>query len=220
MAYFRAGLSVFDCVAHIAQWKFGGLENVNSFLDFASGHGRFTRILKAAYPAERIWASEILPGAVAFQRDEMGVHAIQSTTQPEDFHADQTFDFIYVGSLFTHLPDHLFRRWLNRLYELLTPNGILAFTTHGPGHLKAGVTMPAAGIYYIPETEIPSLDPEVYGATIVTPEYVKKLFRTLLKALIFDIRSARSHSGKTCGSYLGSRCQPRLFCTIRDHRGT
>jgi SAM-dependent methyltransferase len=150
----------------------------------------------------------------------MGVHAIQSTAQPEDFHADQTFDFIYVGSLFTHLPDHLFRRWLNRLYELLTPNGILAFTTHGPGHLKAGVTMPAEGIYYIPETEIPSLDPEVYGATIVTPEYVKKLFRTLLKALIFDIRSARSHSGKTCGSYLGSRCQLRLFCTIRDHRGT
>jgi hypothetical protein len=76
MAYFRAGLGIFDCVADIAKWKFGGLEKVGSFLDFASGHGRFTRFLAATYPKEKIWAAEILPDAVRFQREYIGVNAV------------------------------------------------------------------------------------------------------------------------------------------------
>lgn len=179
MAYFRAGLGIFDCVADIAKWKFGGLENVGSFLDFASGHGRFTRFLAAAYSKEKIWAAEILDDAVQFQSMRLGVNALQSTTVPEDFEPNRKFDFIYVGSLFTHLPDHTFRRWLQRLFQLLTPTGLLAFSTHGLDHLKQEEVMPEQGIHFIPGSEAPSLNADDYGATVVTGDYVAK---AILKA--------------------------------------
>ena len=175
MAYFRVGLNILDCVSDVAKWCFGGLEKVGSFLDFACGHGRFTRVLAAVYPKSRIWASEILSDAVRFQRDQLGVNALQSATKPEDFNPGRTFDFIYVGSLFTHLPDQTFARWLKQLYELLTPNGVLAFSTHGVELLKTGASMPDNGIYYIPQTEIPSLNPEDYGATLVSTDYVRRV---------------------------------------------
>lgn len=173
MAYFRAGLGIYDCIAEVARWKFGGLDKVNSFLDFASGHGRVTRFLATVCPKGTIWASEILPDAVRFQRDVLGVNAIRSSTDPDDFNVDQKFDFIYVGSLFTHLPDRTFRRWLRKLYSLVNPEGLLAFSTHGLDHLKPDVTMPPEGLYFIPQTEVPSLNPQDYGASIVTDDYVK-----------------------------------------------
>jgi hypothetical protein len=39
--------------------------------------------------------------------------------------------------------------------------------------------MPASGIHYIPSTEIPSLDTEDYGATMVTPQYVQSVIRNV-----------------------------------------
>ena len=74
MAYFRAGLSILDCVKDIVRWRFGpaGFQSVGSFLDFASGHGRFTRFLTAMMPANRIHSAEILPDAVRFQKKRSG----------------------------------------------------------------------------------------------------------------------------------------------------
>ena len=177
MAYFRAGLSIYDLVAYVADWAFGGLQNVHSFLDFASGYGRFTRVLAAQYPPEQIWASDILPETVGFQQREFGVNAFLSTTSPEQTQPGLLFDFIYVGSLFTHLPESTFRRWLQKLYSLLTPNGVLVFTTHGLEHLDPGIPEPPGGFHYITQTEIPALSTRDYGATLVSEAYVKSILQ-------------------------------------------
>src|SRR5712692_5834611 len=52
--YFRAALQIMT-------WAFGEPGKVSRFLDFACGYGRGTRFLATAMPAERIWASDILP---------------------------------------------------------------------------------------------------------------------------------------------------------------
>lgn len=175
MAYFRAGLSIFDCVADIAKSSFGGLANVGSFLDFAAGHGRFTRVLAGVHPKSQIWAAEIIPDAVRFHAQVLKINSIQSTPTPEDFRPSRSFDFIFVASLFTHLPNRTFTGWLKRLFELLTPNGILVFTTHGPEHMKPEDTMPPEGMLFVPSSEIPSLSTEDYGAAIVTPAFVRRV---------------------------------------------
>jgi SAM-dependent methyltransferase len=177
MAYFRAGLNIYDFVAAVAGWRFGGIDKVQSFLDFASGHGRFTRYLAGVMPRERISAAEILSDAVQFQREQFRVNALQSTTVPEDFECDRKFDFIFVSSLFTHLPDATFVRWMRRLYELLTPEGILVFSVHGKNHLPPNEFIPESGIYFFPASEIPTLDVNDYGVTIVNKDYVRRAIR-------------------------------------------
>lgn len=108
-----------------------------------------------------------------FQEEHFGVHALQSATHPDQFTCEQKFDVIFVSSLFTHLPDRTFTPWLKRLYNLLTPGGILIFSVHAENMLPKDTPMPESGIHFIPATEVPSLDVADYGATVVSEEYVK-----------------------------------------------
>ncbi len=93
---------------------------------------------------------------------------------PSDFSPGVTFDFIWVGSLFTHLPEHSFGEWLKRLYSLLTRTGLLVFSTHDTHLMPPGREMPESGVFFEPLTEIPSIDTSDYGATIVTEQFVTK----------------------------------------------
>ena len=96
----------------IANHKFGGVSNIGKFLDFASGHGRLTRFVVQVLDANRVWISDIKPGAVDYQKTQFGVHGFVSTSLPEDILVDQAFDCIFVGSLFSHLTNETFARWL------------------------------------------------------------------------------------------------------------
>src|SRR6478672_11455417 len=68
--YFRSGAQLMEVVRQVVEWKFGSLEKVTAFLDFASGYGRFTRFLVQHMPAARIWVSDIQANAVAFQEEQ------------------------------------------------------------------------------------------------------------------------------------------------------
>ena len=64
--YFAAGLQMLNLVQDLARKKCGSLMNIRSFLDFASGYGRFTRFLVKELPRERVWVSDIYENAVEF----------------------------------------------------------------------------------------------------------------------------------------------------------
>jgi SAM-dependent methyltransferase len=175
LEYFVGGLQMLNLVQDLATKKCGSLINVRSFLDFASGYGRFTRFLVKELPPERVWVSDIYDGGVKFQQQQFGVHGIVSVPDPDKYLCARRFDFIFVASLFSHLPEATFKKWLRKLYNLLAPGGILVFSVHDQAVLPSDVAMPATGFFFQPHSESRSLDKHQYGSTWVNEDFMRKV---------------------------------------------
>ncbi len=172
--YFGVALQQHDAARQVlALANPGGTEGL-AVLDFACGWGRLLRFLTHSLRPSQVWASEIQADAVRFVGEEYGVASVPSAYDPDAFRPGRAFDFIWVASLFSHLPDHLFQRWIARLLEQLTPAGVLCFSVHDERLLPPGIPMAAAGIHYIGTSEIEELDNRAYGTTFVTEAYVRR----------------------------------------------
>jgi len=128
--YFDVGHSALRCVrsAMLAANK----ATVRNILDFASGFGRVLRMLKAAFPAADLTACDISREAVDFCAKAFGADPVQSAENPADIKFNKKFDLIWCGSLLTHLEAAPVLEFLGLLQSLLSSDGILVFTTHGP----------------------------------------------------------------------------------------
>jgi SAM-dependent methyltransferase len=174
--YFCVALQQYRATQRLLDLAFPqGLDD-KLILDFACGYGRALRFLVQTYPAQQIWASDIQDDAVAFVQSQFGVNAMVSEADPENFQPGKKFQFIWVASLFTHLPDRLFRVWIARLYALLADDGFLAFSVHDEAILPPGYRLAANGMLFQPESEIGELDSAVYGTTHVNEAYVQSVF--------------------------------------------
>lgn len=156
-------------------------------LDFACGFGRALRFLKFTAPGHTLHASEIQADALDFVRDSLGIETLLSAADPADFSPSGNYDFIWVVSLFSHLPDTLFIGWLKRLAGLLSDDGLLCFSVRGASQLAASKRLPADGILYERAREISPLDVDIYGTTYVSDAYVTDKIRNLGS----DVRFAR-----------------------------
>ena len=172
--YFSFGKLMLGEVSRVVEWAFEGWGNVGSFLDFACGHGRFTRFLIQRLPACRVVASDIYPDAMGFQESEFGVRSVVSCSRPGDYELAQRVDVIFVASLFTHLPAATFRDWLERLLALLSDNGILLFSTSGM-NMKPPRVPERDGFAFARDSESRSLSLDEYGQTFASPEYVGRI---------------------------------------------
>ena len=173
--YYAIGSRILDSVKQIVEWHFDKFENVSSFLDFACGYGRFTRFLIQELPPDRVWVSDIYASAVKFQEEYFGVNGIVSTRKPEDYAVERKFDCILACSFFSHMPEKTFVNWMQNLYDLLSPKGLIMFSVLDMELLPSHVEVPASGIVFSPLSESRSLDKEEYGTTYVTEEYVNKI---------------------------------------------
>jgi SAM-dependent methyltransferase len=128
-AYFRWGESAVACIrlALLAAER----DDPSSVLDFACGHGRVLRTLKAAFPDAKLTACDIDRDGVDFCARTFGAEPAYSSANPEEIAIEGRFELIWVGSMFTHLDAG---RWVGflRLFEsLLEAGGMLVFTTGG-----------------------------------------------------------------------------------------
>lgn len=142
-------------------------------LDFACGFGRLVRLLSCCDRDLHLSVSEIQPDALRFVADTFGADPLPSSLRPEDFAPPQRFDFIWVASLFSHLPEGLFHRWLKQLHGLLTPRGVLCFSVHDEALVPPGQAMPPGGLLFRPQSENADLDAEAYGTTYVSEAFVR-----------------------------------------------
>jgi SAM-dependent methyltransferase len=172
IGYYTIGARILSAIRQIGDWHFGRLESVPSFLDFASGYGRSTRFLSRVIPPSHIWACDIYADAVGFQQRSYGVNGIVSVPDPARFPRDRKFDYIFVSSFFTHMPQGTFGAWMKALFELLTPQGILAFSTHDFSLLPPTVERPATGILFAASSESRTLPGGQYGSTYVNEQFV------------------------------------------------
>ncbi|MEM1169435.1 MAG: methyltransferase [Cyanobacteria bacterium P01_H01_bin.35] len=177
LRYFSNGKRILDAVKQIVELYFDGFENISSFLDFASGYGRFSRFLLQEIPSNKIWVSDIYPEAVEFQKQQFSVEGIVSTNSPEDYRINQKFDCIFACSFFSHTPQKTFIGWLEKLYSCLTENGILIFSTHDLSLMTIETDVEAEAIYFTPESESLFLKTEDYGVTYVGEKWVGKVIQ-------------------------------------------
>jgi SAM-dependent methyltransferase len=111
------------------------IEEFDSILDFGCGCGRtirtfhdleHTRLLGSDYNPELIqWCRVNLPFA------KFSVNGLA----PPLSYEDDSVDFIYSFSVFTHLPENLQYAWIAELCRVLRPGGYLMLTTHGETYL-------------------------------------------------------------------------------------
>jgi SAM-dependent methyltransferase len=207
--YFHQGAEIHDTIMQIANWRFGDLASVPKFLDFACGYGRSTRFLVRNLKPSKIWVSDIYKEAVEFQKRTFDVSGFVSVTDPSTLVSETGFDMIFVASLFTHLPESRFEAWFKRLFSMLSPNGILAFSVHDEA-LAAGRSIPSSGIFFSPESESQSLSKAEYGTNVVTEGYVSGVIKRVAGS------TWKYHRGRKvmCGVhdvYLVSRDQEEGF---------
>ncbi|MBX3484067.1 trans-aconitate 2-methyltransferase [Phenylobacterium sp.] len=169
--YIESALRTFDVYGRLAE-SIGGFGQIRRALDFGSGYGRLTRALVHRVEPRRIWACDIYAEAVAWQAETFGVNGLVSVSDPDRFALEQEHEVVFAASVFSHLPDGLFQRWLARLYDLVSPEGLLAFSVHDASFAPGDQPIGAAGIGYGLWSESQTLDPAIYGMSYVTVEYV------------------------------------------------
>lgn len=105
----------------------------SSILDFGSGCGRVIRALAGNLPDTKLFGTDIDPEAIAWCQANYGRFGSFSTCphEPPTPYSDNSFDFIYGISVFTHLPEDLQFKWLQELRRICKPGGYLILTKHG-----------------------------------------------------------------------------------------
>ena len=124
--YFEAGRSATEHIERALTAT--GRERPHRILDFACGHGRVLRALKAAFPDSEFTASDIEPSAIAFCAEQFGARPVESSYLIEQVDLGGPFDLIWVGSLFTHVDAEMCGRLLGHLASALDDRGLLVFT--------------------------------------------------------------------------------------------
>lgn len=182
--YYNVALQQFYSADQIIRLMFpeanrSGLE----IMDFACGYGRLLRFLTATYPDSTITASEIQMDALEFVKETYQITTIPSCPDPDDFNPEKPFQFIWVASLFSHLPTGLFQRWLAKLHSCLAPEGVLCFSVHDACLLPEGHDFPEdEGIYFWPGSENQDLAATIYGTTYVNERFVAEAIHSAIGA--------------------------------------
>jgi SAM-dependent methyltransferase len=153
------------------------LSDARAFLEFAAGYGRLTRHFVQRLSPSTITVSDIDTRGVDFLRKHLGVKGFYSMSTPEALKHRGEYDMIVAVSLFSHLPHNAWGPWLDRLGRLLTPAGVLLFTTMNyddadPDYFEHQ----ADGFLYGQQNETRGrLDTNQYGAAFVSKEYVERV---------------------------------------------
>ncbi len=174
-AFFReveSALRTYDAWRQLAE-HVGGPGALGPVLDFGSGWGRLTRALIHRLPSRDIWVSDLYAEAIGWQAATFGVNAVVSATHPDRFALNQSFGIVFAASVFSHLPDSLFRAWLKRLHGLVRPGGLLAFSVHDASFAPQGQAIDPAGIGYAAVSESATHDTAIYGMSYVSEAYVR-----------------------------------------------
>lgn len=105
------------------------LEDGAAALDFGCGCGRTLVWLAKQFPAVRWHGTDVDAEAVLWcQRNIPGAAFTVNRPLPPLPHADHSFDLIYGISVFTHLSKEYQLAWVQELYRILKPGGLLLLT--------------------------------------------------------------------------------------------
>jgi SAM-dependent methyltransferase len=105
-------------------------QSVKSCLEIGCGYGRIVRELRDKVPPQAISVCDVIDEGARFTAAEFGVRRV-SVIDAMGRDYDETFDLIYLLSVYTHLPRQIIEDNLARVSALLKPKGVLVFSMHG-----------------------------------------------------------------------------------------
>lgn len=110
------------------------VEDFHALLDFGCGCGRVVRNWRAL-PSTAVHGSDYNAKAIDWCRRNLTFAQFERNgAEPPLAYADDTFDFVYALSVFTHLPEELQSAWMNELERVVRPRGYVVITTHGAAY--------------------------------------------------------------------------------------
>jgi SAM-dependent methyltransferase len=105
-------------------------QSVKSCLEIGCGYGRIVRELRHIVPSHAISVCDVIEEGARFTAAEFGVRRVPAV-EAMGKEYDEAFDFIYLLSVYTHLPRQMIEDNLARVSKLVKPNGVVVFSMHG-----------------------------------------------------------------------------------------
>jgi len=107
--------------------------NDTHILDWGCGPGRIIRHLPLLAPqSAKFYGCDYNPKYIDWcSNNLLDIQFDSHQVSPPLPYADASMDLIYGISIFTHLSEKGHEMWLEELYRILKPNGLLCITLHG-----------------------------------------------------------------------------------------
>lgn len=101
-------------------------------LDFGCGCGRTLRWFDDVPASTQFFGTDVNPDAIAWCRQHLTFASfrVNQMLPPLDY-PDNTFDFVYALSVFTHLTEEQQFLWMAELKRIMQPNGLILLTFLG-----------------------------------------------------------------------------------------
>jgi SAM-dependent methyltransferase len=149
-------------------------------LDFGCGDGRMIRHLSHLVDRWEIWGTDISSEHIYWCSDNLSppFNFLVNTKTPHLPFKDGSFDFIFCGSLFTHVDD-LAKAWLLELHRLLSPGGRAYVTIHDKHTQMLFSRLGAAAlptIAYLATQEVYRDAPASFGMMTVGRDHLSHVF--------------------------------------------
>jgi SAM-dependent methyltransferase len=134
--FLRSGRATSEAIQRLLNKHGLKIEQFESVLDFGCGVGRVIRHWHKAQGPQ--WhGTDYNPDLINWCRNNLKFAEFRINELSGQLPYDaESFDFIYVFSVFTHLNEPLQFFWINELSRVLKPGGFLYFTTHGEYYLS------------------------------------------------------------------------------------
>lgn len=119
------------CRHYIAELR-GGFKQEDRLLDFGSGWGRIIRLFMPYLDLDRIIGYEPNERVAQIAREHNRyVSFVEGSASPPTIFANEAFDYFTAWSVFSHLPQHIAKAWLEEFGRIAKPGALLFITTWG-----------------------------------------------------------------------------------------
>lgn len=133
--YYNDGLETAKEVLILLEKHYDILQKGVRFLDWGCGPARVIRHLRDLLPEAELHAVDYNKQYIDWCASKIsGIRFALTSVSPPTWYADGYMDIIMGLSVFTHLSESNHFAWIEELYRIIKPGGILFITTQGKAY--------------------------------------------------------------------------------------